>query len=113
MADKFFFKGRQDARENHVTSGYKTKAAIKAGTKKQPLSLVVTSEQRQQEVEALLVEENLYADIQLDLTEGAVESIEALTVLLNKRGTIRFDKVPARNEPCVCGSGKKYKRCCG
>jgi uncharacterized protein YecA (UPF0149 family) len=20
---------------------------------------------------------------------------------------------PGRNEPCPCGSGKKYKRCCG
>ncbi len=23
------------------------------------------------------------------------------------------DKKPARNEPCPCGSGKKYKQCCG
>ena len=22
-------------------------------------------------------------------------------------------KKPARNEPCPCGSGKKYKQCCG
>ncbi|MBI5479467.1 MAG: SEC-C domain-containing protein [Deltaproteobacteria bacterium] len=22
-------------------------------------------------------------------------------------------KAPGRNEPCPCGSGKKYKRCCG
>jgi uncharacterized protein YecA (UPF0149 family) len=21
--------------------------------------------------------------------------------------------VPSRNSPCICGSGKKYKRCCG
>jgi preprotein translocase subunit SecA len=25
----------------------------------------------------------------------------------------RVDKKPARNEPCPCGSGKKYKHCCG
>ena len=24
-----------------------------------------------------------------------------------------FDKKISRNEPCPCGSGKKYKRCCG
>ncbi|CAA6811762.1 MAG: Protein export cytoplasm protein SecA ATPase RNA helicase (TC 3.A.5.1.1) [uncultured Sulfurovum sp.] len=24
-----------------------------------------------------------------------------------------FDKKPKRNEPCPCGSGKKYKQCCG
>lgn len=23
------------------------------------------------------------------------------------------NKKPGRNEPCACGSGKKYKRCCG
>lgn len=23
------------------------------------------------------------------------------------------DKKPGRNEPCLCGSGKKYKKCCG
>lgn len=24
-----------------------------------------------------------------------------------------FEKKPGRNEPCPCGSGKKYKKCCG
>ena len=23
------------------------------------------------------------------------------------------DKIPGRNDPCSCGSGKKYKQCCG
>ncbi|WP_204166844.1 SEC-C metal-binding domain-containing protein [Phocaeicola sartorii] len=23
------------------------------------------------------------------------------------------DKIPGRNDPCQCGSGKKYKHCCG
>lgn len=26
---------------------------------------------------------------------------------------IRRDAAPGRNEPCPCGSGKKYKKCCG
>ena len=26
--------------------------------------------------------------------------------------TYRADKKPRRNEPCYCGSGKKYKKCC-
>lgn len=26
---------------------------------------------------------------------------------------IKKDKEPGRNEPCTCGSGKKYKKCCG
>ena len=27
--------------------------------------------------------------------------------------TWRTPRVPGRNEPCICGSGKKYKNCCG
>lgn len=31
---------------------------------------------------------------------------------LNK-STLKKDKKVGRNEPCPCGSGKKYKKCCG
>ena len=27
--------------------------------------------------------------------------------------TIRKEKKIGRNDPCPCGSGKKYKKCCG
>ena len=27
--------------------------------------------------------------------------------------TVIKDKLPGRNDPCPCGSGKKYKKCCG
>lgn len=30
-----------------------------------------------------------------------------------RSGTIIKDKEPGRNDPCPCGSGKKYKKCCG
>lgn len=30
-----------------------------------------------------------------------------------QKTTIIKDKEPGRNEPCPCGSGKKYKKCCG
>ena len=26
---------------------------------------------------------------------------------------VKIEKKIARNEPCPCGSGKKYKQCCG
>ena len=26
---------------------------------------------------------------------------------------VRVEKKVGRNEPCTCGSGKKYKKCCG
>ncbi|MDE5618015.1 MAG: SEC-C domain-containing protein [Clostridia bacterium] len=30
-----------------------------------------------------------------------------------KAETVRKEKQPGRNDPCPCGSGKKYKNCCG
>ena len=30
-----------------------------------------------------------------------------------KKTPVRKDKKPGRNDPCPCGSGKKYKKCCG
>ena len=30
-----------------------------------------------------------------------------------KKSPVRVDKLPGRNDPCPCGSGKKYKKCCG
>jgi SWIM/SEC-C metal-binding protein len=113
MSDKFFFKGRQDARGSHIKYGHETKANNKAGSKKYPLALVVTSEVRKLEVQTMVAEAKLYAVVNIDTSEGAVESITDLTTRLNKRSTVRLDKVPSRNDACVCGSGKKYKKCCG
>lgn len=44
------------------------------------------------------------------------EEIEAEKELLEKTkkvDPIKADKEPDRNAPCPCGSGKKYKKCCG
>ena len=30
-----------------------------------------------------------------------------------QRQPVRKEKKPGRNDPCPCGSGKKYKKCCG
>ena len=30
-----------------------------------------------------------------------------------KKPVVRKDKKVGRNEACPCGSGKKYKKCCG
>ena len=32
---------------------------------------------------------------------------------LKKRPASADKKEPGRNDPCPCGSGKKYKNCCG
>ncbi|QSP94827.1 SEC-C domain-containing protein [Marinobacter salinisoli] len=114
MSDKFFYKGRQDARQHHTAyGGFETNASKKSGSKKYPLTLVVTSEARKLELEAQVAEAKLYANISVDTREGAVESINELTAILKKKGTVTTAKAPSRNDLCHCGSGIKFKKCCG
>jgi SWIM/SEC-C metal-binding protein len=113
MSDKFFFMGRQDPRQNHIKYGNDKKPNTKAGSKKYPLTLVVTSELRKQEVETLVAEAHLYAVVNVNKNEDAVESIGELNAILSRAKTVTVNKVQLRNEPCVCGSGIKYKKCCG
>ena len=37
---------------------------------------------------------------------------EELLKKTKKVDPIRADKPPGRNDPCPCGSGKKFKNCC-
>ena len=41
------------------------------------------------------------------------ETQKALYLEQKKSGTVIVGKKVGRNEPCPCGSGKKYKQCCG
>ena len=41
------------------------------------------------------------------------ETRKRLFLEQRKSGTIRKEKKIGRNDPCPCGSGKKYKQCCG
>ena len=111
MSDKFFFKGKKEKKPKHNSYGFNTKRALKAGTKDAPFELVVTSEERKLEVEALVAEHKIFVSIEVNAEKE--EDIVALEGFLNKPKTTTFDKKPNRNDPCVCGSGKKYKKCCG
>lgn len=44
------------------------------------------------------------------LTDDVRESI--ITSYKRSRTVVK-EKEPGRNDPCPCGSGKKYKKCCG
>ena len=53
-----------------------------------------------------------------DLSERArtTEDRDAERDLLadtKKVDPIKGERAPGRNDPCPCGSGKKYKKCCG
>lgn len=49
--------------------------------------------------------------LEIGIDENPVPLVNFLPDLNTK--TIIADKKPGRNEPCPCGSGKKYKKCCG
>jgi len=38
---------------------------------------------------------------------------EKLLKKTKKVEPIRAERAPGRNDPCPCGSGKKFKHCCG
>jgi len=38
---------------------------------------------------------------------------EEIVKAYKKSKTYIKEKTPSRNDPCPCGSGKKYKKCCG
>lgn len=108
---KLFFKGRIDKREEYGRAGFNTKRASKLGTESNPLTLVVNSEERRNEVEALVAEHSLHANITVD--DEVAENLAEFDGVLNKPQTQTVEKTPGRNDPCSCGSGKKYKKCCG
>ena len=43
----------------------------------------------------------------------SAEKREEITKAYKKSKTIVKEKQPGRNDPCPCGSGLKYKKCCG
>ena len=41
------------------------------------------------------------------------EEKKAIADAWRRSRTVVKEKTPGRNDPCPCGSGKKYKKCCG
>jgi SWIM/SEC-C metal-binding protein len=87
-----------------------TKTA-KLGTEKRPAIVRVQTEERMKEVAAIFDENGWKFTIGLEPDKP--EDITDLEILLNPTETRRVEKKIGRNEPCPCGSGKKYKKCCG
>ncbi|HHE05832.1 MAG TPA: preprotein translocase subunit SecA, partial [Epsilonproteobacteria bacterium] len=68
-----------------------------------------------QEEEAAAIEQ-IKEELESDIADASLnQSYEEGTVAedSSKRKPITAEKKPKRNEPCPCGSGKKYKNCCG
>lgn len=107
---KFFYRGTPDVMGKYGKAGYQPKANVKLGSELQPLQLSAKTQARVDELEKIVAEHELFAVIEL-CSESEENTLE-LEAVLAKPQTQRFEKTPQRNEPCFCGSGKKYKKCC-
>jgi len=87
------------------------KKSGKLGTEKNPAVVRVQTKKRMKEVAAVF-EKNSWK-YTIGLEPDKPEDITDLELLLNPPQTIVSEKKVGRNEPCPCGSGKKYKKCCG
>jgi len=47
--------------------------------------------------------------------DGLLSEEKRAEILREYRASLQFvrERTPSRNDPCPCGSGKKYKKCCG
>ncbi len=83
----------------------------KLGTKKKPAVVHVQTEERKAEVAAIFKENGW--DFTIKLEPDKPENITDLEILQNPPKTVTVEKTAGRNDPCPCGSGKKFKKCCG
>jgi SWIM/SEC-C metal-binding protein len=82
----------------------------KLGTEKKPAIVRVQNEHRAQEIGAIF-DKNGWKFI-IGIEPDKPEDISDLEKLLNPPKPVQSAKI-GRNDPCPCGSGKKYKKCCG
>ncbi|MDQ7047386.1 MAG: preprotein translocase subunit SecA [Sulfurovum sp.] len=54
--------------------------------------------------------ENIREELESDVADATLSTDEAVK---KKNTPFTAEKKPKRNDPCPCGSGKKYKNCCG
>jgi SWIM/SEC-C metal-binding protein len=83
----------------------------KLGTKKRPAIARVQTQERAGEI-AEICEEHGWRYI-IGLEPDKPEDISDIERLLHPPKPKLVGTKIGRNEPCPCGSGKKYKKCCG
>ena len=87
------------------------KKTAKLGTEKNPAMVNVQTKKRMKEVTSIFEKNGWKYSVGLEPDKP--EDIADLEILLNPPKTFVAEKKIGRNDPCSCGSGKKYKKCCG
>lgn len=81
------------------------------GTPKKPAAVTVQTKKRLKEVTSIFKKNGWSHTIELDPDKP--EDIADLETLQHPIQTKIAEKKTGRNEACPCGSGKKFKKCCG
>ncbi len=87
------------------------KKTTKLATEKRPATVNVQTEERLKEITSQFEEKGW--NFTIELAPDKPEDITDLEILLNPPKPKIAEKKVGRNEPCPCGSGNKYKKCCG
>jgi SWIM/SEC-C metal-binding protein len=108
IADIGRMKSNVDA--GNRTNMFETKKTGKLGTEKNPATVNVQSQARFEEVSSIF---NAHGwNYRIGLEPEKPEDVSALNRLLNPLRPMIAEKKVGRNQPCHCGSGKKFKNCC-
>jgi SWIM/SEC-C metal-binding protein len=83
----------------------------KLGSEKKPIIVRVQTEARGKDVATICAEHGWHYIIGFEPHKP--EDISDLERALNPPTPVTATLTPSRNDPCPCGSGKKYKKCCG
>ena len=81
------------------------------GSEKRPAVVRVQTQERSAEIATICGEHGWHYIIGVEPDKP--EDIADIEKLLNPPVRMQAEKRPGRNEPCPCGSGIKYKKCCG
>lgn len=108
---KFFFQGKANNNNDSGSASYGNKKTVRLGTEKAPAQISVQTEDRKTELESLFADKKWCCEIIVDADKA--EDIRDLEMLQSKIERAVSTKKANRNEPCPCGSEKKYKKCCG
>jgi SWIM/SEC-C metal-binding protein len=108
---KIFQKGPAMKQAEQRKTNFEVKNTPRLGTRKAPAQISVQTQEREQELAAVIAENGWVCVIEVNSEED--ENIRDLENLQIKQTTAVGTKKANRNDPCPCGSGKKYKKCCG
>lgn len=87
------------------------KKKLRLGTEKNPAVVTVKTKKRMKEVTEIFEKNSWEYTIEVDRDKP--EDITDLEILLARPTPTTAERKVGRNEPCPCGSGEKYKKCCG